>query len=63
MTKHLTKEYDEVPELSSRKSISGHFIRKKGLITIAGIEVFFFSSLLTGLYRSQNFSGVVDSFF
>ena len=43
-----TKEYDELPGMSSRKSISSHFIHKKGLITIAGIEVFFFSSPLTG---------------
>ena len=57
-----TKEYDELPGMSSKKSISGHFIHKKGLITITGIEVFLISSLLTGLYRSQNFSGVVDPF-
>ena len=36
---------------------------KKALSAITGIEIFFFSSPLTGLYRSQNFSGVVDVFF
>ena len=54
--------YDEPPGMSSRKSISGHFIHKKDLSAITGIEIFFISSLLTGLYRSQNFSGVVDPF-
>ena len=55
--------YDELPGMSSRKSISRHFIlRKKDLSDITGIEIFFISSLLTGLYRSQNFSGVVDPF-
>lgn len=55
--------YDEPPGMSSRKSISRHFIHKKDPPAITGIEIFFISSLLTGLYRSQNFSGVVDSFF
>lgn len=55
--------YDELHGLSSRKSISDHYIHKKDPPAITGIEIFFISSLLTGLYRSQNFSGVVDSFF
>ena len=58
-----TKEYDEPPGMSSRKSISSHFIHKKDPPAITDIEIFFFSSLLTGLYRSQNFSGIVDPFF
>ena len=58
-----TKEYDEPPGMSSRKSISGHFIHKKDPPAITGIEIFFSSSLLTGLYRSQNFSCIVDPFF
>ena len=58
-----TKEYDELHGLSSRKSISDHYIHKKDPPAITGIEIFFISSLLTGLYRSQNFSGIVDPFF
>ena len=50
-----TKEYDEPPGMSSRKSISGHFIHKKDLSAITGIEIFFFSSLLTGFISLPEF--------
>ena len=50
-------------ECQVEKNISGHFIHKKDPPAITGIEIFFISSLLTGLYRSQNLSGVVDPFF
>ena len=55
--------YDEPPGMSSRKSISRHFIHKKDPPAITGIEIFFISGFLTVLYCSQNLSGVVDPFF
>ena len=42
---------------------SNFLLHKKDPPAITGIEIFFISSLLTGLYRSQNFSGVIDPFF
>ena len=50
-----TKEYDELPGMSSRKSISGHFIHKKDLSAITDIEIFFFSSPLTGFISLPEF--------
>ena len=55
-----TQEYDELSGLSSRKSISC-YTKKISLPSLALRS--FLSSLLTGLYRSQNLSGVIDPFF
>ena len=59
-----TKEYDELLRMSSRKNISRHFIpHKKDLSAITGIEIFFFSILLTGLGLSKKLRFILNQIF